>query len=131
MKYMVALDSSEHSNKAFSTAASLIKENDVLLLATVIASKTNKAHDKQRQQAEKMLESFVTKCRETGILGGVDTLILEGNDARDALCTAVEAKEVGVLVVGTRGLGCIKRTLLGSVSSHAVQHAHCDVIVAK
>jgi nucleotide-binding universal stress UspA family protein len=40
-------------------------------------------------------------------------------------------KKVDLLVVGTRGLGAFKRLTIGSVSSAAVNHATCSVLVVR
>ena len=39
--------------------------------------------------------------------------------------------EVGLVVVGCRGLGRIRRTLAGSVSESVFRHAHCPVMVVR
>jgi nucleotide-binding universal stress UspA family protein len=38
-------------------------------------------------------------------------------------------KEAEMIVVGTRGIGALGRSLMGSVSSALVRHAHCPVAV--
>lgn len=44
----------------------------------------------------------------------------------------VAKKENGtVIVMGTRGLGKIRRTILGSVSNYVLNHAPCPVLVVR
>ncbi|CAN0879149.1 Universal stress protein A-like protein [Linum grandiflorum] len=59
-----------------------------------------------------------------------ETLVLEG-DAKDKLCQATEQTHVDLLVVGSRGLGKIKRAFLGSVSDFCAHHAKCPVLIVK
>ncbi|KAK3146072.1 hypothetical protein QOZ80_3BG0261270 [Eleusine coracana subsp. coracana] len=56
--------------------------------------------------------------------------VVEG-DAKEAICQAVEQMHAGLLVLGSRGLGKIKRAFLGSVSDYLTHHATCPVLVVK
>jgi nucleotide-binding universal stress UspA family protein len=38
---------------------------------------------------------------------------------------------VGLIVMGSRGLGGIRRAVIGSVSDAVLRHAHCSVMVIR
>jgi nucleotide-binding universal stress UspA family protein len=42
-----------------------------------------------------------------------------------------EHMEAGLIVMGSRGQGGIRRALIGSVSDAVVRHAHCPVLVVR
>ena len=45
------------------------------------------------------------------------------------LLAEAEASDAAVIVIGSRGLGCVKSALVGSVSSSLLHHAHRPVLV--
>lgn len=60
----------------------------------------------------------------------VTTHICAG-DIADEILDVAEAKKAGILVLGRRGLGRVRETLLGSVSQKVLHHADCTVIIVK
>jgi nucleotide-binding universal stress UspA family protein len=40
-------------------------------------------------------------------------------------------RNANYVVMGTRGLGKLRRTIMGSVSDYVVHHSHCPVIICR
>lgn len=50
-----------------------------------------------------------------------------GKPAGEVICKVCEEEKADLVVMGTRGQGVVRRTLLGSVSDYVVHHAHIPV----
>ena len=59
-----------------------------------------------------------------------ETRVVEG-DPREVLVRVAREWDADLLVVGARGLGAVKRFLLGSVSTTVLHHAPCSLLVAR
>ena len=83
-----------------------------------------------REKAENTLEEAVKQVEEAG--GAVAGTHLRMGDPDDEILRHCEEHgDIGLLVMGSRGLGPIKRRLMGSVSESVVRHARCPVLVAR
>lgn len=47
----------------------------------------------------------------------------------DVICKVAKEKKAQQIVMGNRGLGMIRRTFLGSVSQHVIDHANIPVTI--
>ena len=83
--------------------------------------------------AERDAETFLKEQAERIGSGGgkvAETHLRSGDPDKEILRTA-ESLGVGLIVVGSRGLGAVSRALMGSVSDSVVKHAHCPVLVIR
>eukprot|EP00187_Rhodella_violacea_P007365 CAMPEP_0174898486 /NCGR_PEP_ID=MMETSP0167-20121228/21726_1 /TAXON_ID=38298 /ORGANISM="Rhodella maculata, Strain CCMP736" /LENGTH=195 /DNA_ID=CAMNT_0016139107 /DNA_START=371 /DNA_END=958 /DNA_ORIENTATION=- len=90
--------------------------------------------------ARTILQSYVNRaCADlrarAGEADGVDERVrgsvLVGLQPRDEVVALAGREGVDVCWVGSRGLGSVKRLMLGSFSSFAVSHMPCSVMVVK
>lgn len=49
----------------------------------------------------------------------------------EVICRIAEEESASIIVTGTRGMGKVRRTILGSVSDYLVHHALCPVVVCR
>jgi nucleotide-binding universal stress UspA family protein len=74
------------------------------------------------------------QARAAAVLAGIVKTIereVLGGDPVEALCSAAAKPGVDLVVVGARGLGPLKRLVLGSVSEGVLRHADRPVLIVK
>jgi nucleotide-binding universal stress UspA family protein len=81
------------------------------------------------QQARKKLDEEVERVRSAG--GKVAEAHLRVGAAATEIVALAEDIGAGLIMIGSRGLGGIRRALMGSVSDAVVRHAHCPVMVVR
>lgn len=79
------------------------------------------------KQGQRLLDEQVGRIEEIG--GEVAEARLRMGSPADQILREAEEMEADLVVVGRRGLGGLKRLLMGSVSEGVVQHARCPVLV--
>jgi nucleotide-binding universal stress UspA family protein len=82
-----------------------------------------------RQEAEEVLNKQLERIEQAG--GTVAEAHLREGRTVDVILDLSEELEVGLLIVGSRGLGGVGRILLGSVSEGIVHHARRPVLVMR
>ncbi|CAL4935971.1 unnamed protein product [Urochloa decumbens] len=97
-------------------------------LAYAPPSAVESMRKEQEENSRRILARALDMCKERQV--DATAAVVEG-DAKEAICQAVERFQAGLLVLGSRGLGKIKRAFLGSVSDYLSHHACCPVLVVK
>jgi nucleotide-binding universal stress UspA family protein len=143
-KILLATDGSEEAKLAATTAVDLANcTGSELHLATVCREYhpayyevpppvylERQALEKLAREAQGILDEAARWVEEAG--GKVAKTHLRIGGRRDQeIVDLAEEIGVGLIVMGSRGLGGIKRALLGSVSDSVVRHAHCPVLVVR
>jgi nucleotide-binding universal stress UspA family protein len=148
-KVLLATDGSEEAELAARTAADLARKTSselhmiyvfgiapagtpVYLEATDLQGEALEEEAEEQiseQRAREVLDAEVGKVRSAG--GTViEAHLIEGRTAPQIVALA-EQIGAGLIVMGSRGHGGIRRALMGSVSDAVVRHAHCPVLVVR
>ena len=54
---------------------------------------------------------------------------METGPPGEMICKVAKQEGATFIVIGSRGTGTVRRTILGSVSDYVVHHAHMPVVV--
>src|SRR5215211_6222419 len=128
---LFASDASEDSELAATTAVALAKvtgsELHVLHVAPAFPDYFEPSDPDEpgptEREGRRILDEQVNKIENVG--GTVAQSHLRMGGAAEEVIDLAEELETGLIVLGSRGRGRIRRALMGSVSDSIVRHAHC------
>ncbi|XP_078315083.1 universal stress protein YxiE-like [Crassostrea virginica] len=144
-KFLIALDGSKESEFAFRQYVEKIHKDDNHVTAVycahysltdpealLISKEDAKAIEKILEEDEKKIltifdnmKSLLSEYKVSG-----EVVRLEGRPETAILAKAEEIQAT-MIVMGSRGLGTIRRTILGSVSEYILHHSHIPVMICK
>ena len=141
-KILLATDGSREANLAARTAVELAdKTGSELHVAFVLRTQdalgydtmsfgTEKAREQEiKQMGKRLLDEQVRRLEKAGgTVGGAHFRMARPDQG---ILAVAEGVGIGLIVLGSRGLGGVKRALMGSVSDSVVRHAHCPVLVVR
>jgi nucleotide-binding universal stress UspA family protein len=142
-KILLASDGSREAQLATTTAADLANSTNSELHLITVPDSTYHTHELRlryetyeealeavKGEAQKVLDEQVQKVEEAG--GSVKEAHPRIDKPPDqAIIHLAEELDVGLIVMGSRGLGGVRRALMGSVSDSVVRHAHCPVMIVR
>jgi nucleotide-binding universal stress UspA family protein len=138
---LLATDGSEEAQLASTTAADLAQKTDSELHVLTVGpdyplyelpehpAEFQDVLRENRRRAKEVLEQQAKRIEESGV-SVKETHLLEGR-ADEEIVALAEEIGAGLIVMGSRGHGRLRRTLLGSVSDAVVRHAHCPVTIVR
>ncbi|ESO99482.1 hypothetical protein LOTGIDRAFT_203658 [Lottia gigantea] len=140
---VIAMDGSEYADYAFQWYMDNVhKKNDHVVLVhcpeyhTVVQSPmvmtditvvTDLLHEEEKK-TKQFLETLGNKLKHAGIGGKVKSV---GGSPGEVLIKVAEEEKAGLIVTGSRGMGTLRRTFVGSVSDYIIHHSHVPVLVCR
>jgi nucleotide-binding universal stress UspA family protein len=145
-KILLATDGSKEAELAFASAADLSEKTGSELhivyvghmplvsyespgATTLDPDLQRRMHEGVEQEARTMLEELVQRVGKTG--GEVAEVHVRLGRPDAEIVGLANELGAGLIVLGSRGLGPLRRALMGSVSDSVVRHAHCPVLVVR
>jgi nucleotide-binding universal stress UspA family protein len=142
-KILLATDGSEEAELALLTAVDLANRTSSELHVVHVGfsplpigaevgpvAADPRPQDKVIEEARRFLDLQVEQIEAVGGTVAQAHLGLTGRPDEEIVELAEEIS-AGLIAMGSRGLGGMKRLLMGSVSDSVVRHAHCPVLVVR
>ena len=135
-KILVPIDGSANSFKALSEAIYLARQCHgtitglcIIPIYTINLGKLLTSLKNQSQkEAKKFMAEAKKQCAQNDIV--FYEKIIYGNQAWE-ITEFAAYKKFDLIVIGSRGLGGLKKLLLGSVASGVSHHSKCPVLIVK
>ncbi|KAH3880611.1 universal stress protein YxiE-like isoform X1 [Dreissena polymorpha] len=88
----------------------------------------NRMIDEENATSEEYLKKLTAMMKDHQLHGKVKQTT---GPPRTEIIRVAEEDKADVIICGTRGMGTVRRTLLGSVSDHVMHHSHVPVLVCR
>ncbi|XP_067684660.1 uncharacterized protein [Haliotis asinina] len=140
-KVLVSVDNSDISERAFKWYLNTFhRPNHKLFLCHVpeywgdvqrmmSPARIQELIDETNANTKGIEVKFSTISAEYGVSAEFEAL--RGQEVWNEICNQAKKIHADVIVIGTRGMGKIKRTILGSVSEGVLHHTHVPVLIYK
>jgi nucleotide-binding universal stress UspA family protein len=140
-KILLASDGSREAELAARTAAELANSTNSELHLISVPDSTYHSQELSYETYEEALEAVKGEIQQVldeqvqkvEVAGGTvkETHPKIGEWPDQAIIHVAEELGVGLIVMGSRGLGGVRRALMGSASDSVVRHAHCPVMIVR
>ena len=140
---LLATDGSKEAQLAATTAADLAKSTgselhvvhvgEIPLVYHPERHAYRAEYEEHEKEAQQLLEAEVARVKEAGATVAQSHLRLGRANSRadEEIVELAQGIDSGLIVMGSRGQGRLRRALVGSVSESVVRHAHCPVTIVR
>ncbi|HYB87062.1 MAG TPA: universal stress protein [Streptosporangiaceae bacterium] len=135
-KIVLAVDGSEHSERAADAAAEVARggTTEVLVLHLQELGAAGRAGPiplEQPGEAADLVNGVTAELRSRGVKARGEAYAVLTSDVAPQIISAAEDFGAGLIVMGTRGRSEFTSLLLGSVAHKVIHHASCPVLVTR
>lgn len=126
------IDSSKHTLTLFTVVEPPIQTGYYYASSSAIylPSFLDEQYSKATEEASRVLRDYQSRVEQRFKDLKCEMIVGRG-EIRDEIVDFVDASQADLLIVGSRGLGVLKRTFVGSTSDYCVHHVNCPVIIVK
>ena len=140
---LLATDGSREAQLAATTAADLARSTGSELHVVHVGEMPLVYHperhayraeyEEHEKEAQQLLEAEVARVKGAAATVAQSHLRMGRANARVAeeIVELAQSIDAGLIVMGSRGQGRLRRALVGSVSESVLRHAHCPVTIVR
>ena len=133
-RILVALDGSQHSDKALEQAISMAKVCNSELFATTVIDLYPEVleiapalQEKLSKEAREILDRAKERAQQENI--SCETIVHMGGQPHEYIVQEAKKRNADLIVMGTQGRTGLKKLIIGSVAQRVLAHAPCPVLV--
>ena len=134
-RILIAVDGSEYADKAFGFAVDLaINTRSNLLIMHVFEELGNIGYSINKEierDNREMLQRYKTRAKEALVHTNVDAIESRGTDAAEEILKMAKKESIDAIVLGSRGVGKTKESLLGSITYKISHSADRPIIIVR
>ncbi|XP_039253829.1 universal stress protein YxiE-like isoform X2 [Styela clava] len=147
-RVLIAVDDSENGAAAFDYYIEHVHRQENQLIALHVSDQVKMptyalfsegvgySHEEVTAMVEKLKErnkaledKYNKKCNDLKIKHKVLIVSEDSHGVGHAICQSAKKHDANLIVVGSRGHGTLRRTILGSVSTYVIHHSHIPTLV--
>lgn len=126
---LLCIDGSIHAHRATEALAALPWIGDTHVTILGVTTEGDPEVERGVEDAARLLESRNITSSDTRLIAAIPRTATF--DVRSTILDTIAADTPDLLVMGTRGIGGVRRTVLGSTASAVLHHSPCSVLIAR